>query len=265
VRQLICGFILLLAVASLSAGEPCLALRARGTELWGGQGSDARFLISDSLGIVKPQWSPDGHHIAYVHESPQSQDSVTDVIVLDTRNMSLIPVANLTWEDSVKGVLRLGWHGDDAVWIEGHVNPSTSVYDEWNVTTKKRVRQLAGMRFAWSPDGRHLAYLEHRAHFTPDASRPPAIVIDGGRIWSATDAQQRIESPLTWSPDSKALAFISGDGEKSVIKVIDVTARATPRSLAVGEGRPTRVRWQGEHPVPVRDAEDNECGATMEQ
>jgi dipeptidyl aminopeptidase/acylaminoacyl peptidase len=265
VRQLICEFILLLTAASLSAGEPCLTLRARGSELWVGQGSDARFLINDSLGIVKPQWSPDGHRIAYVHASPQSQDGVTDVIVLDTRNMSLIPVANLTWEDSVKGVLRLGWHGDDAVWIEGHVNPSTSIYDEWNVTTKERVRELAGMRFAWSPDGQHLAYLEHRAHFTPDASRPPAIVIDGRRIWSATDVQPRIESPLTWSPDSKRLAFISGDGEKAMVRVIDITGRAAPKSLAIGEGRPTRVQWHGEHPVPVRGEEDNGCGSSIER
>lgn len=257
-RQLICGFILLLTVPSLSASHRCLTLKVHGTELWGGAGSEARFLISDSLGIEKPEWSPDGHRIAYVHASPQSPNHVTDLIVLDTREMSLTPIANLTWEDSVKGVLRLGWHGDDAVWIEGHVNPSTNIYYEWNVTTKERVRNVAGMRFAWSPDGRHLAFLGHRAHFTPDASRPPEIVVDGRRIWAATDAQLRIQSPLTWSPDSKKLAFISRDGAKSALKVIDVTGRADLRSLSVGEAHPTRVRWQGERPVPL-DKEDNEC------
>ena len=256
-RQLICGVILLLTVP-LSAGQRCLTLKARGTELWVGTGSAARFLISDSLGIEKPEWSPDGQRIAYMHAAPQSPNHITDLIVLDTREMSLTPVANLTWEDSVKGILSLGWHGDDAVWIEGHVNPSTNIYYEWNVTTKERVRNVGGMRFAWSPDGRHLAYLEHRAHFTPDASRPPEIVVDGRRIWSATDAQLRIQSPLTWSADSKKLAFISSDRAESALKVIDVSGRADVRSLSVGEAHPARVQWHGERPVPL-NAEDDEC------
>lgn len=257
-RQLICGFILLLTASTLSAGQRCLTVKANGTELWDRGGREARFLISDSLGIEKPQWSPGGHRIAYVHASSQSQEHVTDLIVLDTRDMSLTPVSNLTWEDSVKGVLRLGWHGDDAVWIEGHVNPSTNIYYEWNVTTKERVRVLPGMRFAWSPDGRHLAYLEHRAHFTPEQSQPPAVVVDGRKIWSATETEPRIQSPLTWSPDSKKLAFISRGGEKSALKVIDAMGSGDPKSLSVGETHPTRVRWQGEHPVPL-DQEDDEC------
>jgi hypothetical protein len=107
--------------------------------------------------------SPDGLRVVSVH--------LTEVIVADTRDLSTKAVARLTWEDSVKAVLRVGWHGNDAVWIEGHVNPSTNIYYEWNVATGERVRDLPGSRFSWSPDGKHLAYTEHRAHFSPDAHR----------------------------------------------------------------------------------------------
>jgi hypothetical protein len=262
VRQLICGLMLLMTVAPLSAAGHCLTIEVRGTELWAGSGREARFLINDSLGIVHPRWSPDRTRIAYAHVSPRSQDTVTDVVVFDTREMSLIPIANLTWEDSVTAVLRLGWHGNDAVWIEGHVNPSTNIYYEWNVTTKQRLREVPGLRFAWSPDGRHLAHLEHRAHFTPDASRAPVIVVDGRRIWSAPDPDQRIESPLTWSPDSRGLAFITGRGNESTMQAIDVTGREDARSFAVNGKRPAHLRWQGDRPVAASEEEapDTGCG-----
>jgi hypothetical protein len=260
VRQLICGFILLLLVVPVCASERCPALTVRGTELWMGEASEARLLVRDSLGVVHARWSPDLRRIAYVHASSQSQDGVTDVIVLDTRDMSLTAIANLTWEDSVKGVLRLGWHGNDSVWIEGHVNPSTNIYYEWSVATKKRIRELPGSRFAWSPDGRHLAHMEHRAHFTPDASRPPAIVVDGRRVWSAPDSEERVGSPLTWSPDSKAVAFLSDRGETRALKVIEANGRAAAKSLQVDGERAARVRWERDGPVPAVGEEDNGCG-----
>jgi Tol biopolymer transport system component len=260
VRQLICGFILLMTIVPLAAEDRCPALTVRGSELWTGEGREARLLVRDSFGVINARWSPDRQRIAYVHASSQSQHGVTDVIVLDTRDLSLTAIANLTWEDSLTAVLRLGWHGDDAVWIEGHVNPSTSIYYEWDVTTKKRVREIRGSRFAWSSDGRHLAHLEHRMHFTTDASRPPAIVVDGRTIWSATDSEERIGSPLTWSPDSKRLAFLTDRGEKSALNVIDSNGRLAAKSLAVDGERPARVRWERGGPVPAPGEEDTGCG-----
>ena len=168
-------------------------------------------------------WSPDGLRIVYVHHMQPQKDRLTDVMVVDTRDLSTKAVATLTWEDSVKAVLQVGWRGNDAVWIEGHVNPSTNIYYEWNVATGERVRDLPGSRFSWSPDGKHLAYAEHRAHFTPDSHRAAGIMIDDRLLWTPARGE-RIASPLTWSEDSASLAFVTaGEDATRRRKVLLVT------------------------------------------
>ena len=252
-RKLIAIVIFIHAVAAGAEPGSCAALYVRGDQLWVADGGEARFLLSDSLGIEKPRWSPDGLRIAYVHRMQGRRDHVTDVMVVDTRNLSTQAVANLTWEDSVKGVLQVGWHGDEGVWIEGHVNPSTNIYYEWNVTSAERVRDLPGARFSWSPDGKQLAYTEHRAHFSPDARRAAGIMIGEQRVWVPAEGE-RIASPLAWSSNSASIAFVTTTEEAARLHILDPKRKVERDAIELKSGAVTRLRWTEKGKVAVEGA-----------
>ncbi|HEX6085875.1 MAG TPA: hypothetical protein VF266_15185 [Thermoanaerobaculia bacterium] len=252
-RQLIAIALFCQTVATAAEPRPCAALYVKGDQLWAAVDGEARFLFSDSLGVEKPRWSPDGNRIVYVHRMRPQKDHLTDVMVTDTHDLSTKAVAKLTWEDSVKAVLQVAWRGNDAVWIEGHVNPSTNIYYEWNVATGERVRDLPGARFSWSPDGRHLVYTEHRAHFSPDAGRAAGLMIDDEPLWTPPKGE-RIASPLAWSEDSTSLAFVTAGEDGAKLRVLDTSRRVERNPVRLESGPITRLRWTDKGRVTVDGA-----------
>lgn len=252
-RKLIVVALFCHAIAAAAEPRPCAALYVKGDQLWVAVEGEARFLFSDSLGVEKPRWSPDGLRIVYVHRMQPQKDHLTDVMVADTRNLSPKAVAKLTWEDSVKAVLQVGWRGNEAVWIEGHVNPSTNIYYEWNVNTAERVRDLPGSRFSWSPDGKYLAYAEHRAHFSPDARRAAGIMIDEKPLWMPVKGE-RIASPLAWSEDSASLAFVTTGEDAARLRVLDTRRKVERDAVRLESSAITRLRWTEKGRVAVDGA-----------
>jgi Tol biopolymer transport system component len=105
---------------------------------------------------------------------------------------------------------------------------------------KRRHRVVAGARggvdgsgeeltYAWSPDGRWLAY--------EDDSNLDSILPSGKRRRISAHA----ESPVVWSPDGKSLAFVSSAGGSSGIDVARADGREL-RRLRPGVGV-SQVMW----------------------
>jgi dipeptidyl aminopeptidase/acylaminoacyl peptidase len=246
-RAVVVVFIVLGSLPALASDDAtnCRTLYVKyGHELWISEGGSSRLVASDTLGIQTPRWSPNGSSIVYITDARETQEIVGDVIVFRLRGGVRRTIARLTLADHLKAVMRVGWHGDEHVWIEGHVNPSTNIYYEWSVSShKKPVRQLLGSRFTWSPDSAHIAYVERSYQFGPDAAKPAGIAVDGHIAWSPAPAEW-IASPLAWSPDARSVAFVTTSGAAySTLRVIDATSGVAQQTLQIPAEAVTALSW----------------------
>ena len=104
--------------------------------------------------------------------------------------------------------------------------------DGRNIAVVARYDSFEGASIAWAPDGQHIAY----------SSKTGIVIIkpDGTGSFKLTTSTS--DSTVSWSPDSKWIAFTRGVGDTSVtqIWIISVTG-GTPRRIttAGSYGSPT--------------------------
>ncbi len=245
--------------ATLSApavAQQCDRLWASGHELWIDDGAQARLVVSDVQGMLDPRWSPSGDRIAYAHAFRFDDSQRSEVVIVDNdgRKLGALPIPA---ESDVNAILQIGWRDGQHVFIEGHVNPSTSMYLEWSLATGRLVGEKAGSSFAVSPDGRFVA---QRAN-VPHGTRPPydsdVLMINDKVIYPSGDAgYHRFAAGLSWSADSRQLALLDRAGETTDVVVIASDGNHLRRTQLGDVGVPLELSWSGTNTLLIEgDAE----------
>lgn len=243
-KTIVLAFTLGFTVASLSAGE--LAVRGNSLLLHQAGGTE-RVIGNDPAGIEHAQLSPDGTRVAWNRPFRSGEPHSSIVIArLDGTILRTIPITD---EAGINAVLQLGWLDDRRVWVEGHVTPSSGIYYAWDASSGKQLDERWGSWFAPSPNGKHVAQVEHVPH---GARMRPHLLIDG-EIAYPRGAVAGALSQLTWSPDGNALAFVEAAGERASVVVIGAGGRLRERLTPTEPV--TDLRWiDGNHLRIGKDA-----------
>lgn len=249
--QLIRLFVLTSSIAlTVRGNNDCARLATDGSRLMVMQNENARVVVDGIAGIELPRWSPAGDSIAYSRPAGASSPMSIVVVRVDGAPLHTLPIA----EDlGINAVLDLGWLDEWRVWIEGHVNPSVSHYYVWDVNRGEVADELFGTLFTPSPDGQHVAHLEHLPHGAP---HKPRVAIDGNPVYPLRDSPGPI-SHLTWSADGRRLSFVEGTPDGRQLIQVDARTHRVLRTTKTNE-----LRNETESPSRTRTS-DVRCSAPL--
>jgi dipeptidyl aminopeptidase/acylaminoacyl peptidase len=216
---------------------------AKGGQLWlmnrsGGEGVKVTEIKG---GISEYAWAPDSKRLVLVVNEPDPRDPKDDDKdgVDKKKTPPPIVIDRYHFKEDVSGYLR---------------NQRTHLY-VFDVATKKAEALTSGILYdegapAWSPDGSLVAFVSKRG--TGDIDRhdnSDVWVIEpkpGAQPRQVTTALTSDEGPLSWSPDGKQIAYLTGEELKysaynqNKVALIPV-AGGQPRFLAESLDRPVRA------------------------
>jgi hypothetical protein len=196
----------------------------------------ATFLLATGLAqtIEHPKLSPTGKLKAYYTLcSEQSGGCPPSVVVQDASGRVLREFHVITRGADghpCMSILDIVWVSDNSIGAECHLTPSASEYVETDITTGKALRDLNGLLFTPSPDGKHVAHIGPIPHFAPPYAQSYYVQVDGVTIYPLTrgarPSRTRDQSPpdvvepkgdtwvgihdiesLMWSSDSNSVEF----------------------------------------------------------
>ena len=243
-HKLILGLFTITTAMSAWAASPCSSVTIKGNELW----VDGKRILRDDRGITAPRWSPSREQLAYVNNFELSTDPVSHIVIVDRtgRVQETIPIP----EDAMfNAVLAMGWRNPATIWIDGHVNPSSGIYEEFDLTTREMKNETLGAFFSWSPNGDVLAYRAQEAH-PPNPKYHAPLMLNDTTVNMPSNVV--IMGPLVWSPAGDRLAVGLHEDERAGVAF--VTARGVierVQSLPL-TGRPYALEWEDDNGVLVR-------------
>jgi tricorn protease len=188
------------------------------------KGDVRRLTLTPDVREGQPQWSPDGKRIAFVSDRSGREE----IWVCDERGQEL---KRLTNSETQKG--QPVWSPDSQSLL---YTASDRALHRYELATNKdavlargEVIGFGGAAVAspqWSPDGKWISYTKSGRDLLPHVYILPA---EGGDEKRVTDADSYSDSAALWTPDGKALVYLSGTDTGN----IGQTGRSTAQIFVV--------------------------------
>src|SRR3954466_11067941 len=191
-------------------------------------------------GVSEYAWSPDAKRIVFVVSEPDPRDPKDDDKASADKKKTPPPIV----------IDRYAFKQD----VSGYQRQERSHLYLFDVATKKAEALTTGLLYeesspAWSPEGAQIAFVSKRGEGDIDRHDNTDVwVIDpktGAQPRQVTTSKNSDEGPLSWSPDGKQIAYVTGDELKysaynqNKIAIIPASG-GQPRILADTLDRPVR-------------------------
>ena len=191
-------------------------------------------------GVGEYAWAPDGKRIVFLVSEPDPRDPKDDDKAAADKKKTPPPIV----------IDRYQFKQD----VSGYLRQARSHIYVFDVATKKAEALTTGTLYeeaspAWSPDGTRIAFVSKRGDGDIDRHDNTDVwVIDakaGAQPKQLTTSKNSDDGPLSWSPDGKQIAYVTGDELKysayNQNKIAIVPAGGgEPRILAESFDRPVR-------------------------
>ncbi|HUR81657.1 MAG TPA: hypothetical protein VM733_12890 [Thermoanaerobaculia bacterium] len=231
--------IAILASLPLFAAVPMVV--TDGQTIWLEEGAHKRVVITDPLGASLPSWF--GDRIAYSRVRTDDRGMPHTEIVVLKESGDAVRVIAVPEDTGINGLVQLGWRDAKRVFIEGHVNPSVSLYLEWNTDSGELTFERPGTQFAVSPDGRSLAQRSHVPMGAPDDA---GLEVDGHLVYGRDEQLHNFLGAPVWSADSRRLAVLDDVGGATYVVSFDAkNAKAERQRVVLDDSRAT-IEWNGD-------------------
>ena len=213
-------------------------------------------LTHDRKAKIQAELSSALDRIAYYEECPDSEHCKPSVVILDlegNRLQTFQPHTSAFGSDETCGsILHISWLRGSTIGVECHATPSESLYIEFDLAARKNVRDLVGLDFTPSPDGKFVAHVGPLPHFAPPYAKSYFLFLDDAIVyplpkgakpfrWNINGEKPDIvqirgdrfvgihafASRFAWSPNSTRVAFLDcifdwvqkeGEGDESGIE-----------------------------------------------
>jgi hypothetical protein len=247
--------VVILAIA-VPATAACERLWVVDRELWSVEGEQARLLLTDVRGVLHPHWSPAGDRVAYVHDFRFENGPQSEIVVTAATGESVASLV-IPADSGVNAIVQVGWRSDRRVYAEGHVNPSTTKYFEWDLPSGRLVDEKPGSWFAVSPDGRFVAQRAHVPHGAPPPYDSATLLINDKVAYppEGDTGYHKFTGGAAWSPDSTRVALLDEQND-AVSLVIIAPGKGTTRTPVAASAGPAEVSWSGSNGVTIRSGDD---------
>jgi len=135
-------------------------IEVRNNEVWLLDDGQARQLTTDGRSKLQAIFSPSHNQIAYYEQCYQGENCLTSIVILDLEGQRVKAFHVVGEEDSqpCASILYIWWPTETKIAAECHLNPSLGEYIETDLNSGKMTRDLRGLWFEPSPDGRYVAY-----------------------------------------------------------------------------------------------------------
>jgi len=187
-------------------------------------GGEARVLTNLPGGVDEFQWSPDSRRLAVIASDPERPAGAP-------KPKNPPPIVTARWQFKKDG--------------DGYLDARRSHLYVHDVARSESVQITSGDHDealpAWSPDGKQIAYVTRRGG-EPDRHSNFDIYLVEPRAGAAerrlttfdgADNDPDLESPISWSPDGRQLAFVQGGEDKWIyyapnqLAIVDVATGRT--------------------------------------
>ncbi len=242
--------------AAPSPARACDRLWVAGGGLWLAQGDEVRLVASDERGVFSPRFSPAGERIVYAHEVRLDSGTRPELVVINDAGQ-VLRTLTLPADSPVNAILQTGWRDSRHVFAEGHVNPSTSQYLEWDIDSGRVVDEKVGSWFAVSPNGRLLAQRANVPHGAPPPYDGSTLLINDKVVYppEGDSSYHRFMGPLVWSPDSSRVALAEHTDAATEIVVVNATGGVATRA-SIATTAPVDLSWTAPGTLMIRSGKE---------
>jgi tricorn protease len=217
------------------------------SEIWlahiGGTVPTYEALVSDDAKNAWPMWSGDGRTVYYVSDRGGAENLWATPGAPGrgaARQLTSFHGGRVLWPSNSYDGATIVFERDFAIWsldvASGRASPVAIALRGASATPAAEHQTVATgfQSLALSPDGKKIAFTAHGDVFAASAH-------DGGDATRIT-ATPELEAELTWSPDSRRLAYLSSRNQGSHVFIYDFVTR-TETQLTDGLAEDVAPAW----------------------